>query len=511
LAPENVNSRVLIIGLEGATWRTLTPAVEMGYMPFLRHLVNRGSSGTLFSTTPSATATAWAALQTGRNPGSTGVFSSTIFDRASHTTAPVDSASIGRTIWDQVGRSERRVAVLNVPLTWPPRPINGVLVAGHTPPSAAGITWPAELSEELEKAFPEYALSEAQSGTTPSLRDDLDTGIEQACRAVQDRTMVAEHIIFTRSPDLCMVHFHASDILQHALWCYLDPADPLYDETRQLAIFERFYGCLDQAIKDTCDAFTRAASGEVSVFVISDHGFEMHRKRFNLAAWLTQQELMHPAAGSDRPSPARKSLMQRLLVLFGLGRQSQEDGADTSNIPQPVDWSTSPTFLLGDGGEAGIYILSEDDAHRRNAITRVTKGLKAIRDPFTSAPIVHGVFRKEEIYAGPKMDLMPDLVVVPAAGYSFSCRCTADSALIEDVKPDTDRYLGKHQTDGIIVACGPGIADKIGITANLVDVAPTILYCLGLDIPANYDGKVAMDLFTEDFVTSRGQPRIKEA
>ena len=60
MAPKDANGRALIIGIDGGTWRVLTPAIELGHMPFLRYLINGGASGTLFSTIPALTPPAWA-------------------------------------------------------------------------------------------------------------------------------------------------------------------------------------------------------------------------------------------------------------------------------------------------------------------------------------------------------------------------------------------------------------------------------------------------------------------
>jgi predicted AlkP superfamily phosphohydrolase/phosphomutase len=504
LPPEKLSHRVLVITLAGATWRTLTPAIEMGHMPFLRHLVNCGASGTLFSTVPASTAAASATFQTGRNPGSTGIFCSTILNPQSRQTCGIDSGCIERPFWNELDRSGKRVAILSLPLTWPPHRVNGAMVAatlaGSVPPES---TWPAELEHELSDHGRPFSTVDDSEGAPHYT--NIEDYVERTLQGVRAGAAAAEHIIFTRSPDLAVVHFDACDRVQHALWCHLDTADPLFDEDRQSYIFEHFFGGLDQVLKDICDAFTRAAGGQVSVLIVSDHGFEMHRKRFNLATWLIQQELLQPAAITASTRKESGSLLARLLRPFFRHKPKAIPATPPPGNFTEVDWQKSQTIAIGDGDAAGIYLLSDNDTHRRNATTRIIKGLRAMRDPFTSAPLTKAIYRREELYHGAKMELMPDLVVIPSAGYSLTCRGSAESLLIEDVSQDIDRQLGKHNPEGIIVACGPGIADKIGITANLADAAPTILYMLGIKVPPTYDGKIAVDIFTEDFLASHRQ------
>src|SRR2546428_13640952 len=67
-------AKVLIIGLDGATWRVLEPWARDGRLPNLAVLMARGSWGPLRSTVPALTLPAWSSLATGRNPGGHGVF-----------------------------------------------------------------------------------------------------------------------------------------------------------------------------------------------------------------------------------------------------------------------------------------------------------------------------------------------------------------------------------------------------------------------------------------------------
>ena len=66
--------RILIVGLDGATFDLIDPWVGAGELPHLAGLLKRGARGRLASTRPSATFPAWTTLMTGVNPGQHGVF-----------------------------------------------------------------------------------------------------------------------------------------------------------------------------------------------------------------------------------------------------------------------------------------------------------------------------------------------------------------------------------------------------------------------------------------------------
>jgi len=119
--------KILILGLDGGTWTVLKPAMEQGYMPFLKSQVDRGASGILKSTIPAITPAAWGGFQTGKNPGKTGVFDFAYWDKKDKKNRYVSAHDLGETFWDIISRYGKRLSVLNVPMTYPPKPINGSL------------------------------------------------------------------------------------------------------------------------------------------------------------------------------------------------------------------------------------------------------------------------------------------------------------------------------------------------------------------------------------------------
>ena len=66
--------KVLVIGLDGATWQLFRPWASAGRLPRLAALMQRGTWGPLRSTIPPLTLPAWSSLMTGRNPGGHGIY-----------------------------------------------------------------------------------------------------------------------------------------------------------------------------------------------------------------------------------------------------------------------------------------------------------------------------------------------------------------------------------------------------------------------------------------------------
>ena len=67
-------SKVLVIGLDGATFDLMLPWIEAGELPTLGRMLSEGSSGPLRSTYPPVTAAAWSTFMTRKNPGKHGIY-----------------------------------------------------------------------------------------------------------------------------------------------------------------------------------------------------------------------------------------------------------------------------------------------------------------------------------------------------------------------------------------------------------------------------------------------------
>ena len=150
--------QILVIGWDGGTWTVFDPLVARGVMPKLAALRARGSHGVMRSTMPPVTAPAWSTLITGLGPQQHGIFGfmegmlfGETLGAAGRDARPASSLSLrGRTLFDILGTAGRRVLSVNLPLTYPPREVNGVLISGMmTPQNAATFTYPPTLADEL--------------------------------------------------------------------------------------------------------------------------------------------------------------------------------------------------------------------------------------------------------------------------------------------------------------------------------------------------------------------------
>jgi len=152
--------KLLIIGLDCAAPQLLFDAWA-DRLPNLRRLMQSGIHCKLMSTIPPITVPAWTAMMTSNDPGMLGVYGfRNRVDYSYDALCIANSSTIkAKTVWNHLSRNRLRSLVMGVPQTYPPKPLNGALVACFmTPDKTVQYTHPPELASELEAAAEEIIL-----------------------------------------------------------------------------------------------------------------------------------------------------------------------------------------------------------------------------------------------------------------------------------------------------------------------------------------------------------------
>ena len=497
------SKNILIIGIDGMPWSLQNQLFEAGAMPRLKELAESGATGTLKSTLPAITPAAWGGFQTGMNPGRNGVFDFSAWNPETKKTVSSNSSTLEPTLWEYVSAAGESAGVLNVPMTYPPQEINGFVVTGILTPSLRDdFTYPSDLKDELLSEVPDYHVFTMDTIKDVSPHDDFEGFVKNMKEIVQMRSQAAQHLISSRQPDVMMAHFQASDVLQHTLWPYFDPDHPLnlYSESKTEYIFENFYRPLDSAIGTVIDTYRNHVDDDPLILLASDHGFQPHVKRFNLGNWLVENDyLVANDEGVEDPVLVRllKTLdftgRIRELAPQSLKQQIDDTASEIEGRPNPFDWEASAAYSVGRSNEGFIYILDEN---RSKVIDELTKHLYQIEDPETGKAIVQTVHRKEDVYDGDDLTIMPDLILEPEPGYSFTGGYSPAADFFHRITPDEDFHLGKHHPDGMMILDGPGIVDK-EVDAELLDLTPTLLHYLGIQPARELDGTVRTGVFDD--------------
>jgi predicted AlkP superfamily phosphohydrolase/phosphomutase len=504
--------RVLLIGLDGATWRLLDPMMEKGVLPNLARLRAGGAWGELESTIPPVTAPAWTTFQTGVLPGKHGVYAFNQYRKQSYRTTFVSSHDIRLpVIWELASDNDKRAVVVNVPLTYPPRPVNGFLIAGmQTPNLKSDFTYPPDLREELLRAVPDYRIIVPQ---TEFNLHGLDSFVELSIKTEQARFDAFRYVLKEKCADwdVAMVHVQSTDTVQHAIYCWLDPTDTRFSRDRYARALSA-YEAIDEQIGSLLNEFV---DDETLVIALSDHGHGSIYSTINVNAHLQQKGFLS-LRGAQTSTSYIGWLRKALRVLLRMDRWNLNKVLLPKRFRRSllerlsqnimIDWEHTQAYMINGWVYAHIYLnvrgreltgVVEPTLYEK-VRAEVARVMKELRDPDTGQPVVQHVFLCEEIFEGKFAQTAPDLIVVPAPGYEFTASVFQDTeAVIRRNRVGRD-HVGSHTMDGILVASGAMVRPGPIVGARLVDLFPTILAWLGVPIPSTTDGRVLKEAFADD-------------
>ena len=506
---------MIILGLDGATFDLIRPWAEAGYLPTLRDLIQRGVSGNLASTLPPLTAIAWPSFMTGKKPGKHGVFD--FFRSITDELMFVNASQIDGRWWcEDLSDTGLSVGLLNVPLTHPPRSINGYIIPGTPTPDEGHTTSPRDLLSAYERELGRYRLSPRfvyRAGRDAEYSADLHDLIDL-------QTRYALRLMAERPTDVLMLHFLATDSAQHALWKHHDKTHPLYrpeQAARYGTLLRDIFAHIDRSIAQ----ILKQAGADTNVIVMSDHGFGPLHRTLNLNNYFRTQGLLtlksncgtrlrEWAFRHDLDLALPWKILRRIGLSHRLGavsRATREWSQRKMLTFADVDWSRTVAYAWGHFGQVYLNRKGREphgsvEPHEYLAVRdQVTSVLHALRDPINNQPLVDAVLPREAAGHGPHLDDGPDLHVI-MDGYRTVAYplFAADARLFARRVPDDS---GTHRAAGIFIACGPDVAQgRIIEGAQLIDLAPTILHLLGTPIPTDYDGRVLSEALSPEIAAT---------
>jgi len=528
--------KVVVIGLDAATWTVIRPCMAEGKMPNLAKLMKAGVSGTLESILPPITPPAWTSFMTGKNPGKHGIFHFVETEYGGYAMKYANATSRrSPTVWKLLNNAGYSVGTMNIPFTYPPEPLNGFQISGmDTPSETSPFIHPPELREELVKHLGGIQLDLRFLGamSTDERRNQVLAEMEQMDN---QWTKAALYLLENHPQDVMMFVFMSIDTVQHYFWQHMDKGHFLHD----LKLAPKFgdavrkvYERLDAAAGQIIDRLPP----ETTLFVVSDHGGgPVVDRTIFLNRYLAQLGLLNydekTTSGIRRLgkkllrvsfSALRSTLTSRqksrLAMLFPKIRQKSEMAYSSFTS---IDWSRTkaycsevlaspPSIWINLKGvkPQGIVDPGDYDA----LVAFIIEKLAELKDPRSGKPVINRVYRRNEIFHGPFSREGADLVLdwwsedsLFSSQPSFPEDTGKPALIIREHRPsETSEWGGTHRLNGILIGRGSGFKSGAEIAnARLIDIAPTLLHLLGVPVPEDMDGKVLASAFQPDFLLAR--------
>lgn len=492
-----ISNKVLVLGLDGATFDLILPWIEDGILPQMANVLKNGVWGELVSTIPPLTPPAWASFITGKNPGKHGIFDfrGPVDNNLQRTL--ISSLSIkSQKLWNILNEYRKKVGIINIPITYPPEKVDGFMISGMlTPNTQVNFTYPPELKEKLFSKIGDYVI-------------DIDTGLydyenlreierffNDLKYATEKRRDALFYLMKEEPWDFLAVNFIVHDRIQHLFWKYLDKKSSLYHLDIAKHIRDRAIE-LYQMVDNLIGLIIEKIDKETSLFIISDHGFGPQDYTISINGMLANLGLLY----TKRKNTILRSWIKALLPLKIRRRlkkivskrvpiSKREEGLD-------VDYKKSKAYFGGSSVQ-GIYLRVKNDEYF--TIREIIKTeLSKLKDPLTGKKLVETVLFKEEAYYGDYLSSAPDILFI-AKDYSAPGNSSTDTHKI--IIPCEKSPLGFHHMRGIFMALGKNFKKGYQVEkSSIVDLAPTILYTMGIPVPRDMDGRVLQEIFHKSYL-----------
>ncbi len=499
--------RSVIFGADGLTFRVLHPLMERGDLPNFQKLAQQGCEGILESKYPPLTPPAWISLSTGLKPARHGVYDFWEYEEAETGKAPKAQVMThrkgGKAIWNILSEYGKQVLVINVPMTYPPEPVNGIMISGYmTPGPEVAFTYPEAFKEELFAAVPNYMIDLNNQDVFGGNKNKnglrlINTTLEMT----EKRIELLKYLLKEKAWDFCYVAFVGPDRLQHSLWDEISALEPQAIE---------YYKRLDAAL----GLILEQLGPDDTLFVVSDHGFQGASRLFDINEYLYRKQLLFLRTTDKRSRAGRMATLKYSLRKVGLlavarklkkalTRAGVEMGEQVSvykPLLNEIDRERTLAFVPSHSGFpsgfANIFLSPNVSGAQ---VQELCEDLKRQVDPQTGKALVDAIYPTEAFGTGPFAPAEPHLIVLPNDGITF--RMTLGNKWLWDDATnarDATKRFGVHYKDGVLYAYGGGI--KRGFTApnaEIYDVVPTVLHSMGLPLPHTFDGQVLETLFVD--------------
>lgn len=452
--------KVMVIGLDCAEPRLVFEQWK-DELPYLRSLMEKGGHGRLKSTIPPITVPAWMSMMTGKSPGVLGFYG--FRNRKNYDYGDLEYATAlklkDKTVWDYLSETNKKSIILNVPQTYPPKPLNGHLISCFlTPDAASQYSYPATLKDEVQKLVGEYIFDVKNFRS-----EDKNYILNQIYSMAEQHFVVARTFLERKEWEFFMMVDMGVDRIHHAFWKYCDETHPKHPPGNPYKNAIRdYYKYVDTQI----GSLLRYVDSETAVFVVSDHGAQKMDGGICLNEWLIKEGYL------------------KLL--------KEPDGIKS---PEKIGIDWSRTKVWGEGGYYGRVFLnvkgrepqgiiepSQYEAIREEIIDK----LENLPDEFGNS-IGTKVFRPEAVYKELR-GIPPDLIVY-FGNLAWRSVGSVGHKTIWTHENDTGPDDANHAQYGMIIVNHPAIAPNTKLPdLDIRDIAPTLLKLYGLQDPGDIEG-----------------------
>jgi predicted AlkP superfamily phosphohydrolase/phosphomutase len=458
-------SRVLLIGLDCAPPELIFNKWKKD-LPNISNLIDNGIYGKLKSIIPPITIPAWTSMFSSKDPGQLGFYG--FRNRRSYNYEELYFANANyvkeKLLWNYLSINRKTSIVINVPQTFPPKPLRGIMVGCFlTPNKEVQFTYPNEIKYEIDNIADGNYIIDVENFRT----EEKERLLKQIYEMTERRFKVIKNFLKTKYWDIFIFVEMGIDRIHHGFWRYMDKHHRLYEENNPYKhAIKRYYEYIDSEIGEVIDIIP----DKTYIIIVSDHGAKGMKGGICINEWLKKEGYLKLRENPEGQVPLKTSM---------------------------IDWGN--TYAWGEGGYYGRLFLNVKGREPQGIIDRdnYEKFRDEIKYKLENLGDDKGnnigtiVFKPEEIYRECK-NIPPDLIIYFG---NLNWRSAGSIGLdeIHMFENDTGPDDANHDQYGIFVMSRKGeILENKGERENLniYDVAPTILSLFDSEIPEDMIGKI---------------------
>jgi tetratricopeptide (TPR) repeat protein len=289
---------VIVLGIDGLDPQAIDLLMSEGQLPNFARLSQQGAYGKLEASHPLISPVLWTTIATGKTPDQHGIGHFVAIDRETGAELPVTSTLRRvKAVWSIASEADRSVATVGWWATWPPEPVNGVVVSDHTcyhflfregatGGTQAAVTHPPELAEQLANLIRRPGdIGHQEAGRfidvePQQLEQQFDFSDEVshfrwALATGESYRDIGLSLWQRHSPELLMVYIEGTDSISH-LFGHLFRTEGLVGE---LAEQQRRFGRAVEEVYLWADellgSYLEVIDDQTTLIVLSDHGFKL--------------------------------------------------------------------------------------------------------------------------------------------------------------------------------------------------------------------------------------------
>ena len=488
----NDNYKLIFIGLDGGTYDVIERFIKNNKLKTFEAILREGARGRLSSTIPPISPSAWTSIFTGVNPGKHGVYGFVKEDENTHFLIPITSKDRRcDSIWDITSKYGKRIIAMNIPLSYPPDEVEGVMSSGlGTPSIRSKFVFPESFREFIIKKFPDFDVDFDED----ELIDNPKKLLNKIRKVTSAEIDLCKYLLENEEWDLFIFVFRALDVIQHFFW-------------NKTEILVEFYEIFDKLLDYIIYNIINDGNDNIILLISSDHGFNDLSTIVYLNNWLESFDLLRYKKIRKRGRLVNAEKIQKVMLKFHLKKLTRRlkgkkflkfllniIPSESIGYIYNIDWAQTKAYF----SEAtyGIHIINVKNRKEYESIReRIIRESNQLIDPVNGENIVKKIYLREELYNGEYADAGADIVFLKKENYRFVGGYNTQGEIL--VK--TRKEIGDHnEENGILFVYGNDIKEEYTIKeVNVYDILPTILHVLQIPIPPYIDGQVLRNIFKE--------------